>query len=139
MSVFEKYSTVIERTETIRYIGRVNRVQGLLIESDGPQAVVGEVCQIELSPGGPTVAGEVVGLRGGTVQIMPFQEIDGIQLGSRVVATGSTLQVPVTEALLGRVLGPMGKPVDGRGQPGSETVYPVLTTPPDPLERQTIR
>lgn len=139
MSAFEKYSTVVERTETIRYIGRVKRVQGLLVESDGPQAVVGEVCQIELSPGGPMIPGEVVGLREGTVQIMPFQEIDGIQLGSRVVATGSTLQVPVTDALLGRVLGPMGKPVDGRGQPGSETVYPVLTTPPDPLERQTIR
>ncbi len=139
MGVFEKYSTVIERTETIRYIGRVTRVQGMLIESDGPQAVVGEVCQIELSPGGVMVWGEVVGLRGGTVQIMPFTEIDGIQIGSRVIASGSTLTVPVSEALLGRVLGPLGKPVDGRGQPGSDTVYPVLTTPPDPLTRQTIR
>ncbi|MFP4375874.1 MAG: FliI/YscN family ATPase [Spirochaetales bacterium] len=139
MGVFDKYSTVVERTETIRHIGRVKRVQGLLLESDGPQAVVGEVCQIELAPGGPMVYGEVVGLRGQTVQLMPFTEIDGVQIGSRVIASGTRLNVPVSDALLGRVLGPLGRPVDGRGQPGSETVYPVLTTPPDPLDRTTIR
>ncbi|TVQ21216.1 MAG: FliI/YscN family ATPase [Spirochaetaceae bacterium] len=137
MSVFDKYTTVVERTETIRYIGRVKRVQGLLIESEGPQAVVGEVCQIEISPDEPMVWGEVVGLRGKTVQLMPFTEIDGIRIGSRVVATGGTLRVPVGEDLLGRVLGPLGKPVDGRGSIGG-SVRPVLTTPPDPLDRPTI-
>lgn len=139
MSSFDKYTAVVERTETIRYIGRVERVQGLLVESAGPQAVVGEVCQIELTPGGPLVWGEVVGLKGRTVQLMPFTEIDGIQVGARVVASGSRLQVPVGEDLLGRVLGPLGKAVDGRGNINTRTLYPALTTPPDPLERPTIR
>lgn len=138
MSVFDKYTAIVERTETIRYIGRVQRVQGLLIESAGPQAVVGEVCQIELSESGPMVWGEVVGLRGRTVQIMPFTEVDGIQIGSRVIATGSTLQVPVGDGLLGRVLGPLGKPIDGKGDIGSETLYPAMATPPNPLDRRTI-
>lgn len=139
MSAFDKYTTVIERTETIRYIGRVQRVQGLLIESSGPQAVVGEVCQIELSEGGPMVWGEVVGLRGRTVQLMPFTEVQGIQIGSRVIASGSTLRIPVGNGLLGRVLGPLGKPIDGRGDVGSETLYPVVAEPPHPLERRPIR
>ena len=91
---------MVERTETIRYIGRVQRVQGLLIESSGPQAVIGEVCQIELSEGGPMVWGEVVGLRGRTVQLMPFAEVTGIQVGLRVIASGSTLEVPVVISYL---------------------------------------
>ncbi|HKJ85142.1 MAG TPA: flagellum-specific ATP synthase FliI, partial [Spirochaetia bacterium] len=115
MSAFDKYTAVVERTETIRHIGRVQRVQGLLIESAGPQAVVGEVCQIELAAGGPMVWGEVVGLRGRTVQLMPFTEIDGIQIGSRVIASGHTLSVPVGDDLLGRVVGPLGRAIDGRG------------------------
>jgi flagellum-specific ATP synthase len=139
LSVFDKYTAVIERTETIRYIGRVQRVQGLLIESAGPQAVIGEVCQIELSEGGPMVWGEVVGLRGRTVQLMPFTEVTGIQIGSRVIASGSTLEVPVGEGLLGRILGPLGKPIDGKGDVGSLDLYPVLAEPPDPLQRRPIR
>jgi flagellum-specific ATP synthase len=139
LSVFDKYTAVVERTEPIRYIGRVDRVQGLLIESTGPQAVVGEVCQIELTPDGPMVWGEVVGLKGRTVQLMPFTEIDGIQVGSRVIASGTTLSVPVGDELLGRVVGPLGRAVDGRGDINSRTLYPVLATPPDPLERHPIR
>ena len=139
MGVFDKYTAVVERTETIRYIGRVDRVQGLLIESTGPQAVVGEVCQIELSPDGPMVWGEVVGLNGRTVQLMPFTDIEGIQIGSRVIASGSTLSVPVGDDLLGRVVGPLGKAIDGRGDINTRTLYPVVSTPPDPLERRTIR
>ena len=126
MSVFDKYTTVVERTETVRYIGRVQRVQGLLIESAGPQAVIGEVCQIELSESGPMVWGEVVGLRGRTVQLMPFAEVTGIQIGSRVIASGSTLQIPVGDGLLGRIVGPLGKPIDGRGDVGSRDLYPVF-------------
>lgn len=139
MSAFDKYTTVVERTETIRYIGRVQRVQGLLIESAGPQAVIGEVCQIELSEGGPMVWGEVVGIRGRTVQLMPFTEVTGIQFGSRVIASGSALEIPVGNGLLGRVLGPLGKPIDGKGDVGAEDRYPVIADPPDPLERRPIR
>ena len=139
MSLFDKYTAVVDRTETIRYIGRIERVQGLLIESAGPQAVVGELCQIELSEGGPMVWGEVVGLRGRTVQIMPFTDINGVQIGSRVIASGSTLQVPVGPNLLGRVLGPLGKPIDGRGDVGATELYPVINDPPPPLERRPIR
>jgi len=139
LSTFDKYTTVVERTETVRYIGRVQRVQGLLIESAGPQAVIGEVCQIELSEGGPMVWGEVVGLRGRTVQIMPFTEVTGIQFGSRVIASGSTLQIPVGDGLLGRILGPLGKPIDGQGDVGAQDLYPVVAEPPDPLERRPIR
>jgi len=139
LSVFDKYTAVVERTETIRHIGRVKRVQGLLIESEGPQTVIGEVCQIELSEGGPMVWGEVVGLHGRTVQLMPFTEVTGIQVGSRVIASGNPLEIPVGDGLLGRVMGPLGKPIDGEGTIDASDLYPVVAEPPNPLERRPIR
>ena len=51
MGVFEKYTSAINRLDTIKYTGVIEKVQGLLIESLGPVAVVGELCQIILPRG----------------------------------------------------------------------------------------
>ena len=50
-TILEKYLGIVEQTETIKYAGRVIKVQGILIESAGPQAVIGEVCRIEVKRG----------------------------------------------------------------------------------------
>ena len=42
-SLFDKYTLTVERTDPQKFVGRVTRVQGLMIESHGPQAVVGEL------------------------------------------------------------------------------------------------
>ena len=47
-SIFEKYLSTAVRTDPIKCVGHVVRVQGLLIESRGPQAIIGEICRIEL-------------------------------------------------------------------------------------------
>ena len=46
MEGLAKYLDAVERTDPIKYVGRVTKVLGLLVESHGPQAVIGEVCQI---------------------------------------------------------------------------------------------
>lgn len=135
--MFEKYNQVVERLEPIKYTGRVERVRGLLIESHGPQAVVGELCQISLP--GRTVWAEVVGLNDRTVQLMPFTDTTGIEVGCSVIASGETMSVPVSDRLLGRVLDCLGHPMDGKGEVGADDLYPVVNTPPDVLRRSTIR
>ena len=138
MSLFDKYVTTVERTEPQKFLGRVVRVQGLMIESQGPQAIVGELCQIELPSHDRWVWAEVVGLHGRTVQLMPFEEVDGLEIGCKVKAMGETLQVPVSDKLLGRVLDGLGRPVDGKGEIGSSVFYPAVSNPPDALNRQRI-
>lgn len=137
MSIFDKYSAVVDRIDPIKQIGRVSRVQGLLIESVGPQAFVGELCRIVLPD--QTVEAEVVGLRGNTVQLMPFTEVAGIEIGRPVVGTGDRLMVPVSDELLGRVVDSRGRALDGRGHVGSGVRYPAVCDPPDVLERNTIQ
>jgi flagellum-specific ATP synthase len=138
MGIFDKYALALERLEPIKYTGTVDKVQGLVIEAKGPRAVVGELCQIVLPAQKRILWAEVVGLRGATVQIMPYDEMEGLEIGAKVIAMGEQLSVPVSERLLGRVLDSMGKPIDGKGDVGSSLWYPIFRAPPDVLRRHRI-
>jgi len=138
LEIFEKYEAAVSDMEPIKFRGTVQKVQGLLIESHGPQAVVGELCQILIPKGAGMVWAEVVGLRGHTVQLMPYGEMAGIEVGCEVVAMGESLKVHVSDKLLGRVLGPLGRPIDGLGDVGAPLQYPAMAAPPDVLNRKKI-
>ncbi len=137
--MFDKYNLTISRTDPIKFTGSVSRVQGLLIESTGPQVVVGELCQIAIPNTPSPVWAEVVGVHGKTVQLMPYTDISGIEVGCQVTAMGETLTVPVSEKLLGRVLDPLGRPIDGKGFAGAVDWYSIYSEPPDVLLRSQIR
>jgi flagellum-specific ATP synthase len=136
-SLLAKYFETVNTTETIKCIGRVSRVQGLLVESQGPQAVIGEVCLIELRGG--EVEAEVVGLDGTTVRLMAYGATIGLEIGNRVKASGETLHLGCSPALLGRILGPTGKPIDGKGPVSGGTRYPAVANPPPAFSRPRIK
>ena len=139
MGLFEKYAFTLEKIDPIKYTGVVQRVQGgLIVESKGPRAVVGELCQIVLPESRRIIWAEVVGLRDKTVQLMPYDEMEGITVGCKVIAMGEQLSIPVSDKLLGRVLDAMGKPIDGKGDIGSSIWYPIYQSPPDVLRRPRI-
>jgi len=119
--------------------GRVTRVIGLVIESIGPAISLGEACRIYSRETGRASLAEVVGFQDKRVLLMPLERIEGIHPGSEVVATGSPLQVPVGDALLGRVLDAMAKPIDGKGPIQSETFRPLRKSPPHSMKRQRIQ
>jgi flagellum-specific ATP synthase len=139
LGVFDKYTAVLEKTDTITQIGHVRRVQGLLIEATGPQAFVGEQCRIIIPRQNRSVWAEVVGASGSDLRLMPYGEVDGIEVGSSVVGSGEYLSVPVSDKLLGRVLDARGRPIDGKGDIGSAEFYSIYNTPPDVLDRAPIR
>ncbi|MDZ7795112.1 MAG: FliI/YscN family ATPase [Spirochaetia bacterium] len=136
--MFEKYSDMVERMDPIKYTGTVKQVKGLLIESHGPQVVVGESCQIVISGKDRTVGAEVIGFNGTSVQMMAFDQMEGIEPGCQVIAMGEPLTVPVSDQLKGRVLNAMGKPIDGKGSIGSAVGASTNNTPPNVLFRKTI-
>jgi flagellum-specific ATP synthase len=139
MGVFDKYTARLEDLDPIKFTGVIEKVQGLLVESLGPAAQVGELCQILVPRGRGIVRAEVVGLRGKTVQLMPYDEMEGIEIGNMVIGMGETLRVQVSEKLLGRTLDSMGKPIDGKGDIGSHEWYSAFNAPPDVLRRKRIR
>ena len=134
-----KYNKVKEMT-FFRKKGKVVNVVGLTIESAGPDAKLGDLCVIKpeneegefLAP----IMAEVVGFKDKKTLLMPYDQTDGIGLGSIVENTGYPLRVTVSDALLGKTLNGLGIPTDGSTIEGG--YYPVDAQPPDPMEREII-
>jgi len=114
------------------------QVIGLTIEAEGLNAQVGELCHIRTGSDAPPIASEVVGFRRNRTLLMPLGEMEGIQPGSLVVASGSLFTVPVGMGLLGRVIDGLGQPLDGLGPIRSLQNVPLTHSSPHPLRRRPI-
>ena len=122
--------------------GRVKDLIGLIIEATGVEAEVGEVCTIETGRGRSAVPAEVVGFRAGRTLLMALGDATGIGPGARVTASGRPFRVEVSDALLGRSLDGLGRPIDGFGPLGDGAAVrtrAAQASPPDPLTRPRIR
>lgn len=129
----------VKDTRVVQNKGRVVQLIGLVIESEGPLAAMGEVCRIESARHDGHTLAEVVGFRNQHLLLMPLSEVHGIHPGSEVIATGTSLKVPVGDGLKGRIINGLGKPIDGQGPILCSDQVGLNTPPPHPLKRQRIR
>jgi len=138
--MLKSYAAALSSMETCRWAGRVCDLVGLLVESEGPAAAVGDFC--EILAGSRTdkrvLRAQVVGFRAGHVLLMPLEDTSGLQLGDTVVARPEAARVEVGAKLLGRVLDGFGQPMDGGASFQPEALYDLYAKPPGPLERQPI-
>lgn len=132
------YLQDLERTNPCRSSGRVTEVVGLLVESEGPAAGLGDFCEITLA-GGRRIRTQVIGFRSGRLLSMPLEDTDGLQLGDVIVARTAAARVPVGQGLLGRVLDGFGRPMDGGPLVDADDAYPLYTAPPGPMARPSIK
>lgn len=135
----KKYIDAVNKVKLVKYYGKVTKVIGLTIESNGPQASIGELCYIYPFSSKVTIPAEVVGFKEDKVLLMPLGDMEGIGPGSIVVSTGDSLKVNVSEELIGRVLDGLGNPIDGNGPISNSRSYSVMNNPPNPLQRKKIR
>src|SRR5262245_59072237 len=135
----KRYVTAVRSAELARRSGRVSQFFGLVVESAGPDAFLGEVCEIYSRSQRQPIAAEVVGLKDGKVLLMPFGDLRGIAAGSEVIATGRPLAVPIGEGLLGRVVDAFGRPLDGKPLHGPSSASYLRLEPHNPLSRVRIR
>jgi flagellum-specific ATP synthase len=117
--------------------GRVTACNGLVLESRGPGASLGELCSVEVAGREPLEA-QVIGFRDDRVLLMPFGDAQGVSAGTRVRAGGGRREVPVGRALLGRVVDALGQPIDGKGPLACVTQVPLHRAPVTPLERAEV-
>jgi len=129
---------VIDELEPIKKTGHVVQVVGLVIESLGPEAELGELCLIRTRDG-KVIQSEVVGFRERQTLLMPLGEMNGLHPGAEVIATGSCQKVKVGPNLVGRILDGLGNPIDGAEAPETTEFYPVMGQPPNPMSRPRIK
>lgn len=109
------YSSLIKKITTSNLtpkIGKVIQFYGLVAESIGPDAFLGEICEIYPSLEKDPVLAEVVGFRDGRILLMPYGNIDGIQVGGRVIATGKFPCITIPENILGNIIDGLGNFMD---------------------------
>lgn len=137
-NLLDKYQKALDEGSFVRRMGKVTKVVGLTIESEGPETHIGALCTIK-SRGRNSILAEVVGFRDRNVLLMPIGDMSGISPGSTVTVYHKDLEVAVGESLLGRVLDGLGNPIDGKGPIVPECYYPVSNMPPNPMTRPRIR
>ncbi|CAB4730931.1 MAG: FliI/YscN family ATPase [Nocardioides sp.] len=119
-------------------LGRISEMVGLHLQVTGLRAAVGDLLEVQATP---PVLVEVVASSTEGLVCLPLGRLTGIQVGAYVRHTGGPLKIRVGEALRGRVLDGLGRPIDGGPHLGSlagMSLVDVDGNAPDALSRPTI-
>lgn len=129
----------IDGIDSFKRYGRVKQVVGLMIESQGPESSIGDLCLIHVNHRkNRVIQAEVVGFRGESVILMPYTSVNDIAPGSLVEATSKPLEIKVGHALIGSVIDSLGNSLDGIDLPKGLSTVPTEQSPPNPLKRPPI-
>jgi F-type H+/Na+-transporting ATPase subunit alpha len=118
----EEIGTVVECGDGIA------RVEGL------PSVMANELVEFENG-----VRGLALNLDVREIGVVILGEFNEIEEGQQVKRTGEILSVPVGDAFLGRVVGPLGEPLDGKGPVETTQVRPLETQAPSVVQRQPVK
>ncbi len=123
-----KSSFAVEEVGTVIQVGDgIARVHGL------ENAMSGEL--LEFSNG---VIGMALNLEENNVGVVILGPYTDIREGDQVKRTGRIMEVPVGEALLGRVVNPLGQPLDGAGPIATDTFRPIESPAPGVIDRKSV-
>ncbi|QDU33168.1 putative ATP synthase YscN [Poriferisphaera corsica] len=142
MTVLSQQIEMLEAAAPLELRGTVVEVRGLALRVADLPVPIGSMVRITPRGGRQqssfVLEGEVVGFDEDVTIVMPFGELTGVKRGDRVIATQFAQYVRVGEALLGRVLDGLGRPIDHLGPVGDTVARPLNPKPVDPLDRPRI-
>jgi type III secretion protein N (ATPase) len=128
----------LARSSGVRHVGRVAEAYGTLIRVTGIHASIGELCELRTPHASHRLSAEVVGLSGNQTLLTPLGPLEGLSTATEVIAIGRQATVGVGDGLLGRILDPLGEPMDGKEAPEYEAHVPIHRDSPNPLGRTLI-
>jgi len=135
---FDKYENAVEKAVLKKPEGRISQVVGLIAEGDSLGLSIGSLCAIK-NDQGQEIKAEIVGFKKEKALFMPYGDIRGIGLGSRIVPISTSPVVGMSDQLLGRVVDGMGLPIDGKGPIEETAFYNLYGKPIGPMERAPIK
>ncbi|MFW6286871.1 MAG: F0F1 ATP synthase subunit alpha [Candidatus Sumerlaeota bacterium] len=134
-SVLSKELQNYEKELDIKDVGTVLKVGDNIATVYGLlNAMAGELLEF---PG--DLMGMVLNLEESSVGVALFGDDSGIKEGDLVKRTGQVASIPVGDAMLGRIVDPLGRPLDGKGPITNTTPMPIEASAPDVLSRQPVK
>ncbi|ALN93528.1 FliI/YscN family ATPase [Lysobacter gummosus] len=107
----------IRQVDTVARLGTVTRIMPTFIEADGPGVPLGSLCRIRLNAHGgdrpSTLLAEVAKVETGRITLAPYGPVSAAHIGDTVEALRVGASFPVGPNYLGRIVDPMGVPLDG--------------------------
>ncbi len=139
MGTLRKQLAQINATVDQREASTVSQVgDGIAIVSGLKTAMAGELLQFTSSATGHSAYGLVQNLEEDRVGAVLFGDVDAIKEGNEVRATGRIMDIPVGREMLGRVVNPLGQPIDGLGPINTTARRPIEFKAPGIMDRQPV-
>src|SRR5687767_8567202 len=136
VSVLQREISTLGSGQDVREVGRVLEVGDGIARVYGLSGVMaGEM--VEFTSTG--IRGLAFNLEESSVAIIILGDYLKIQEGDEVKSTGELLRVPVGDALIGRVVDPLGNPLDGKGPILTTETRPMESNAPGVAERQPVK
>ena len=126
----------VQNAQLYGRIGWVNSIRGAIVRATISKTHVGEICEIQ--DANTTILAEVIGFEGDDVLLGPFGSIQGLEKRALVFPAQKSIMIPIGEGLLGRVIGPLGHPMDDHGPLENVTRTSVLGTKIEAMDRPLI-
>lgn len=128
----------IGRVDTAARLGTVTRIMPTFIEADGPGVPLGSLCRV--LAGGQALLAEVAKVETGRITLAPYGAVSSAHVGDTVEAVRVGATFPVGPGYLGRIVDPMGAPLDGGGAivhppHAPERDWPLAGAATAPLDR----
>ncbi|ARA81132.1 ATP synthase [Pseudomonas amygdali pv. tabaci str. ATCC 11528] len=120
--------------------GTLRSIRGVLLRASVAGVGIGELCVLRDPGNGRELSAEVIGFDEDDAILSPIGSMEGLSTRTQIIATGQALGVQVGDALLGRVISPMGEFLDGPAPTATLGMqhYPLHAEPPAPFSRQRI-
>src|SRR5689334_7055875 len=134
----EKYKKNLELVSLNKDVGKVTRIVGALMEGYLPGAFIGSQCFVQSQNKPNGVLSEVVGFKDQKALLLPFEDLQGVGLRSKIVLDKQISTIKVGSALLGRVLNGLGQPIDGKGPLETSEEAQIYKKSVNPLQRRSI-
>ena len=134
-----KYYRILRHSDLCVYEGKISKIVGMTVEATGLVCSIGDICNIYLENKQGSIIAEVVGISGNRAYLMPYEGMNGIGYGCAVINTGKKLTVKISDALVGRIVDPLGNPIDRGPALEKEGVpFSIDGMPSNPMARPQI-
>ena len=134
----QKYYKIIQQSDLRSHEGKINKIIGMTLEATGLKCSIGDLCTIHIDKSQTEVVSEVVGITENRAFLMPFQQVQGMGYGCAVTTKGEKLEIQVSDALIGRTIDPLGRPIDGGPELPGGTSIQITRNPENPMDRPPI-
>jgi F-type H+-transporting ATPase subunit alpha len=135
VSQIEKQLNTLKTTASEQNVGVVTEIGDGVCRIDG----LSQAQYSELLDFGQGIFGLALNLEQYSVGAVILGDFTKVKEGDEVKTTGQILEVPVGDALIGRVVDPLGKPLDGKGPIKTSKKYPLEKIAPGVITRQSVK